>query len=521
MPADDALFEKALARQMRNRTPSDAPTANGESAPGDAGAEQRNLGGDACPDAEILAAYHERLLASDEMNLWKEHIFSCARCQEILSQLEATEDVFVGAREGDYAGVAHGHELAPMVSALSASASPAKAVGQVAAPVVMRRRATRYWIAPAGAIAAGLFVWLGMHYQSQNISRKKEAEIAENRPAVPPNGTAEPYSVANADNKAAAPSSIDKLDSGAERELQALTKKSLSAKAPAPAPEVTNARGASAGTLGGVAANEPTAKQADKPASNADAGGQQAVPKAVTQTVEVTSAAAPVAQDQMSSGANVAPLPTERGQELQAMQAPAAPRPAAAPRTSQVQNNRAQNAQTQNGQTQNTQTQNAQTQDKDAQSSNAQAAGALIGAQSEEITVSNSRDVLEKAKTENPQMIPAPGGNIVWRVGKSGRIEQSANAGAMWTRQKSGVKVMLDSGSAPSAAVCWVAGRAGTILLTVDGGVHWTKIDSPIAGDIGGIIAADALHATIWDTDRKNNFMTTDGGATWTRVANP
>ena len=69
--------------------------------------------------------------------------------------------------------------------------------------------------------------------------------------------------------------------------------------------------------------------------------------------------------------------------------------------------------------------------------------------------------------------------------------------------------------------MCWVAGRAGTILLTVDGGVHWTKIDSPIAGDIGGIIAADALHATIWDTDRKNNFMTTDGGATWTRVANP
>ena len=129
--------------------------------------------------------------------------------------------------------------------------------------------------------------------------------------------------------------------------------------------------------------------------------------------------------------------------------------------------------------------------------------------------------MLEKARTQNPQMIPAPGGNIVWRVGKSGRIEQSANAGAIWTRQKSGVKVMLDSGSAPSAAVCWVFGRAGTILLTVDGGGHWTKINSPIAGDIGGIIAMDALHATIWDADKKNNFMTTDGGATWTRVANP
>src|SRR5271168_1935957 len=145
MPADDALFEKALARQMRNRAAGDDP-------------EQRKVGAEVCPDAEILAAYHERLLGSDEMNLWKEHIFSCARCQEILSQLEATEDVLAGAREEDYAGARQVHELVPAASALSASASPAKAVEQVAAPVVVRRRAVRYWIAPAGAIAAGLLV---------------------------------------------------------------------------------------------------------------------------------------------------------------------------------------------------------------------------------------------------------------------------------------------------------------------------------------------------------------------------
>src|SRR5271155_1472086 len=296
MPADDALFEKALARQMRNRAPSDNPAANGESASGEAGAEQRNLGPDACPNAEILAAYHERLLVSEEMNLWKGHVFSCTRCQEILSQLEATEDVLVGTHEENFA-----------------------AAGPAPAPVVMRRRAIRYWIAPAGAIAAGLFVWLGMHYQSQNISRRKEVEIAENRPAAPPNGTAEPYSVANTDNKAAAPPRIDKLDSGTERELRALVKKNSSEKTPAP--EVTNAPGALAGTSAGTAANEATAKLAGKPARNADAGGEQVVPKAVTQTVEVTSAAAPVAQDQMqmSSGANTAPLPARPQQELPAM----------------------------------------------------------------------------------------------------------------------------------------------------------------------------------------------------------
>src|SRR5271170_434138 len=143
MPADDALFEKALARQMRNRAAGDDP-------------EQRRVGAEVCPDAEILAAYHERLLGNDEMNRWKEHIFSCARCQEILSQLEATADVLAGAGEEDFVGAAHAGELSPLVSTSSASASSAKAVGQVAAPAVVRRRAVRYWIAPAGAMAEEL-----------------------------------------------------------------------------------------------------------------------------------------------------------------------------------------------------------------------------------------------------------------------------------------------------------------------------------------------------------------------------
>ena len=46
-----------------------------------------------CPDAEILAAYHERLLAPDEMSSRKQHIASCVRCQEILAQLEITDEI--------------------------------------------------------------------------------------------------------------------------------------------------------------------------------------------------------------------------------------------------------------------------------------------------------------------------------------------------------------------------------------------------------------------------------------------
>src|SRR5271168_863960 len=511
MPADDALFEKALARQMRNRTPSDDPAANGESAPGEAGAEQSNLGADACPDAEILAAYHERLLASDEMNLWKEHIFSCTRCQEILSQLESTEDVVVGTHEEDFAVAGHLRELAPIARAL-----PAKAAGPAASLVVPRRRSIRYWIAPAGAIAAGLLVCLGMHQQFRDVLKKPESQIAENRPAAPPSGTAQPYDSMSRDEKAAAPSKIDGKVSPAASAPLSPEKQKFAAKTQSPV--IPNAPATSA--------RASTGASADKSVGGLDAGAAQ-VPKAVTQTVEVVSEAGPVAQQQ-SSGANTLPLPT--AQELQTTQMAAAPPPAAPPQkysqeqvtqgqNAQVQNAQGSNTQAQNGQRQNTQAQNTQGQNKDALSANARSAAALVTLDAE--TAKQTQSLKKVSGMQNPQMIPAPGGNIIWRVGKSGRIEQSTDAGANWTRQKSGVKVTLDAGSAPSAAVCWVFGRSGTLLQTVDGGGHWTKLNSPIADDIGGITAVDAIHATIWDTAKKNNFITTDGGATWIRVANP
>ena len=51
----DPKFERALARELR-----------GDSA--QAG----------CPDAETLAAYHERSLSLEEMAHWKQHISGCA-----------------------------------------------------------------------------------------------------------------------------------------------------------------------------------------------------------------------------------------------------------------------------------------------------------------------------------------------------------------------------------------------------------------------------------------------------------
>src|SRR5215475_4273448 len=69
MPADDRdqKFERALAKHLRG----DSATA--------------------CPDAETLAAYHERSLSLEEMAQWKQHIVGCAACQEALALVETTE----------------------------------------------------------------------------------------------------------------------------------------------------------------------------------------------------------------------------------------------------------------------------------------------------------------------------------------------------------------------------------------------------------------------------------------------
>ena len=46
---------------------------------------------DGCPDPEILAAYWDRSLTSDERTHWDAHFAACARCQAQLAALARTE----------------------------------------------------------------------------------------------------------------------------------------------------------------------------------------------------------------------------------------------------------------------------------------------------------------------------------------------------------------------------------------------------------------------------------------------
>src|SRR5467141_5012753 len=172
----DRRFDKALARHLRSAVPASQ--------------------GGSCPDSETLAAYHERSLLPEELNSWKEHIVGCANCQNILAQLEATDEISLPAAEREEV-LAKRSE--PVIAARNVEAFPAApAPGQSqrtagAAPPKKSRRAlllrgARWqWLAPAGAIAAGLLVWIALHEnQPSPLPSLKEVQVATRQPPPPP-----------------------------------------------------------------------------------------------------------------------------------------------------------------------------------------------------------------------------------------------------------------------------------------------------------------------------------------------
>lgn len=173
MPIDDREqeFERALARHLRD--------AQG-----------------ACPDAEILAAYHERTLSLEEMAKWKEHIAACERCQEALALVEQTEAVdseewkeqdFVVPQKAAAAAAGPRALSAGIEKRRDAAAPPFAVASSKAARPERRPRANWKWIAPIGAIAAGVMVWVGsVELQKKNQPASPSVQIAQNRPQEEP-----------------------------------------------------------------------------------------------------------------------------------------------------------------------------------------------------------------------------------------------------------------------------------------------------------------------------------------------
>jgi hypothetical protein len=467
MPSEDRdrMFEKALARHLGND----------------------RAGASACLDPETLAAYYQQTLPPEQLAAAKEHLVGCARCQEVLVQLEWTQTI---APLGD-------EDEVPVVAARSARTGGDEvdeqaplAVSRKAAPRAARQKIVELrspksalrWAAPAGAIAAGLLLFIGLREFRSSKPASVATEVAENRngaardsemvPAGPPalqqqksDAPAGGAYARRAKPSAPAPLRDERQwsEAGAEIQPQSKSGEMAAAKAPLAAPEEGKkevrrndpASGMTAGTI------------ADKTES-VDANNRIALDSTKMRGVGKEKDL----KSQVGTGAGPAPTPTP----------PPSPALEAA---------------------------------RSAQVTDTAAGEFRVQPLSRE---ENERAAYNQAAfnlSALPYSTVAPGGKSVWRFGENGVIAHSKNSGSSWESQVAGVVTALTTGSAPSEKVCWLAGARGTLLRTTDGGKHWQRVTTPIAGDLGGVHASDARHASIWDVANRLSYETSDGGITW------
>jgi hypothetical protein len=483
----DQQFERALARHLRNSSPDSA-----------------------CPDPETLAACHERTLPLDEMARWKEHIMSCARCQQTLALVEQSEHVPAEEWEDQNVPVETEQAAAPM-NVRTAADGPfqeeaplpaAKPVQNVTPIVKARARRPLRWAVPLGALAAAVIVWVGIHEHSLQRSRVDDSvEVAQNQraPQAP----------------AAVPQSTTQTNTEEPQE-KALNEEARAKRVPPPyhtSPE--HSRDQLAANKPSGAANELDYKQDknQKDIGGIVAGGKIATLKPTSPQTRESAQNSWAASTQITpgvAGGNAGTGAQDGEKQEQKKKAPSRtdqfaagePQPPA-PKRSEAVNVEAPQQPPEQPQSAAAETVEVQSEASKVVSGFALRKGAFL-----------------QTATRDRRYIVTPDEHQAWRVGDQGAILRTTNFGKSWKAQNSGVTVDLISGSAPSRDVCWLIGKAGTVLLTTDGGKHWKQVSAPALGDLGSIIATDALHASVRDTAGRKSFTTTDGGETWT-PANP
>ncbi len=471
MPSDDRdrQLEKALARHLR----SDAINA-------------------ACPDAEILAAYHERTLSLEDMAQWKQHIAGCVRCQETLSLVEES-NILQGSEEENRkmmelvrgrlaaAGAAVLSRM-PMEEALPAAPAVSR---DLAVRAMAKRGVALRWVVPVGALAAGLIVWVGVREAQQNKAMKAaQVDVAQNRPSVEhaPAASITAPSL-DVDNGAVAKSrDLDALSKEEKsRMLEEMRKQetTFSKAKPSGAPSSNPALGSAANALVAPIVGKKKLQEEANATKDMSADSITATP-----TVPATEANNYAAQNRELA-------PTQNAKAAPAASGGARATPA----------NDTANAGRMLGQ------QNQMAKAATQRNEKLEMSAGSAPAQS-------MSDVLPEGGT----IIVAPNDAYSWRVGSNGKIEHSTDNSRTWMLQKSGVTADLTAGSATSGKVCWVVGKAGTVLLTTDRGKHWKQLNPPTKEDLGGVNAVDDKRASIWTVSHSKSFETNDAGATWSAI---
>ena len=451
---------------------------------GEALDQVKSNGTSECPDAEVIAAYAEQALEPTEAAQWESHFAVCARCRKILRVLAASADTPLAEKE-----------VARLGELVLAARGPVEITGSSAGRA--RRGLVDWrarWLAPALGVAAVLAVWFAMRPPWRATNHGDSITLVAQVPKdeLPPSPT---------------PAETDRLSRVApqkdQKTLPAPLPDRLSAKAPSlnsPAGAQTESRVEARDELKKASPNDGLAgsmSQKEEKSGNPSAQVEVVTPAAPVPAPPPPPRPPEVKAGQETSGA--APLPQVRAKANAA--APPAEVPGSASQTVTV-TEAAPAVETTNGTLQGTIQQDAS------------AELPLNGRNYQAL------DKLRPAR-EFSALLKAASGSILWRAGKGGIIERSADAGKTWVSQVSPTQEDWLSGAAVSDTVCWLVGRNGAIARTVDG-AHWRSVHSPPAAsttsgkypDWVGVTAMDGQAATVTGGDQRR-YTTANGGQTW------
>lgn len=462
----------------------------------------RDASAQACPDAEIFAAYMEHSLSAGETARYELHFSQCARCREQIAAMVRLGEAEAAEKNGAEAGEA-------------------------------RRRAWElgwHWLAPAAVVLTIALVWFIRYRVEVRTQSHPWAEglVAVNKPLANPSApppvqvsgpvptqTPEPElsktapaKPAHAESDTAAADSTGGLRakeevprkyaerqaggealngnvSEANRQANRSDEIGATEKFKSIVPQQTSPQNtqkvAVAGRLKSAA---PNAGATPEPAT---LGALTTItPGAVSESVEVTTAA-PVVKGAARGAASGSAAATGGAQarEISGSQ-----------NTNEITVLDAASVQQQK--------QLAKLQENDKKAARKVNAGDNIGmapsAQAQVVIV----------------LIPTPVPAIEWRIAAEGFVEHTQDGGATWQGELIEAGAELRAGSAPAAKICWIAGSNGLIYMTKDS-KKWKKISPPGAFDFVNVIATDASDATVTTADG-HKYATRNGGKKWQQV---
>ncbi|HWZ55938.1 MAG TPA: hypothetical protein VNZ63_07700 [Verrucomicrobiae bacterium] len=432
-----------------------------------------------CPDGEILAAYAERGLALEETAKWEGHFATCSRCRKILLVLDASAATPLAEKE--VAGIG---EPAALTLAPPRRARPVSEGG----PRWLADWRVR-WLAPALGVAA-VVVLLVLRPPWREAQRPASETLVAQAPKeelpLPPVPAGEDRFSRVAPSQQLMPQTAPRPE-----------RSSSSEPAPLNSPAASLAKG---GAEAGAAVDKTLSPEAGKKKFNDQ-----------RDTIEL--------QAPSSSSASSSNTPASQA----AMPSPAVPPPPAKPARNMAAGEAAQLDAGANSVAGSASREKQAVTAPGAPAPNA-AAGVPIPQISSEARL-NERKVQEFALIRPLQkesaVLKAPSGSTLWRIGMSGSVERSTDAGKVWVLQATPSPDGWLAGAAVSDTICWLVGRRGAIARTLDGG-HWESVTPPsqAAGlnaampDWVGVTAADTQTATITAGDGRK-FATADGGKTW------